>query len=224
MAKFFKGVFFFFAIVALVYGDGEDEAKAEDVAPVDEEISVEVIGEVPADCERKTKQFDQLSMHYTGTITETGVKFDSSHDRSEPFKFQLGTGQVIKGWDEGLTEMCVGEKRKLIIPASKGYGATGAGEKIPPNAGLTFEVELLSVEDGEVPPNVFKEIDTNEDKMLSQDEVSAYLKARAKEFGDEDTSEDQHNEVITQIFQHEDADKDGFISHNEFSGPKHDEL
>jgi len=212
-----KVVIFSLLFIALAYGD--EEAKP----AVDDKVTVEVVGEVPADCERKTKKFDQLSMHYTGTLTETGVKFDSSHDRNEPFKFQLGTGQVIKGWDEGLTDMCVGEKRKLTIPSSKGYGEAGAGEMIPPNAGLTFEVELTNIEDGEVPPNVFKEIDTNEDKMLSQDEVSAYLKSKAKEFGDDNT-EEQHNEVITQIFNHEDQDKDGFISHDEFSGPKHDEL
>lgn len=224
MAKFFKVVLFSLAIFAFAYGDedAKTEEESENTA-ADEKISVEVI-DVPADCERKTKKFDQLSMQYTGVLTETKVKFDSSYDRNEPFKFQIGTGQVIKGWDEGLLDMCVGEKRKLVIPASKGYGAAGAGELIPPNSGLTFDVELVGIEDGEIPPNVFKEIDTNNDKMLSQEEVSAYLKEKASEFGDENQTEEQHNEVITQIFQHEDQNKDGMISHEEFSGPKHDEL
>lgn len=193
---------------------GEDEEK----------ITIDVITPAPEGCERKSKKFDNLAMHYTGTLTATGVKFDSSHDREQPFEFQIGTGQVIKGWDEGLLDMCVGEKRKLTIPASKGYGEQGAGDTIPPNAGLTFEVELLEIKDGEVPPNVFKEIDVDGDKMLSRDEVSNYLKAKAAEAGEEAEAADQHAEIMTQIFTHEDKDKDGFISHDEFSGPKHDEL
>lgn len=83
-------------------------------------------------------------VHYTGWL-ENGTKFDSSLDRGQPFDFPLGGGRVIRGWDEGVAGMKVGEKRKLIIPASLGYGARGAGGKIPPNATLIFEVELLKL-------------------------------------------------------------------------------
>lgn len=87
----------------------------------------------------------RVTVNYLGTLTD-GTKFDSSYDRNQPFSFNLGSGEVIKGWDQGVAGMKVGGKRKLTIPSDLGYGAQGAGSVIPPNATLIFEVELLKVE------------------------------------------------------------------------------
>lgn len=90
------------------------------------------------------KNGDKATVHYTGTL-ENGQKFDSSLDRGQPFEFSLGAGQVIKGWDLGVFGMKIGEKRKLVIPSSLGYGERGVPGAIPANATLIFEVELLKI-------------------------------------------------------------------------------
>ncbi len=107
------------------------------------ELVVETLEEGTGD--RVSANGDQLSVHYVGTLL-SGTKFDSSRDRGTPFTFTLGAGQVIAGWDQGMLGMKIGEMRKLTIPASLGYGSRGAGDIIPPNATLVFEVELLSID------------------------------------------------------------------------------
>jgi FKBP-type peptidyl-prolyl cis-trans isomerase len=99
----------------------------------------------PDKCTIKSKKGDSLKMHYTGTL-EDGTEFDSSIPRGDPFTFTLGTGQVIKGWDQGLIGMCEGEKRKLVIPSDLGYGDRGSPPKIPGGATLIFEVELIKID------------------------------------------------------------------------------
>jgi len=96
----------------------------------------------------EAKAGQNVKVHYTGWLYNDGVKgakFDSSKDRGDPFRFGLGGGQVIRGWDEGVQGMKVGGTRTLVIPPELGYGARGAGGVIPPNATLMFEVELLGV-------------------------------------------------------------------------------
>jgi FKBP-type peptidyl-prolyl cis-trans isomerase FkpA len=90
------------------------------------------------------KSGDTVEVHYTGWLTN-GTKFDSSHDRKQTFTFKLGAGKVIQGWDEGVAGMKVGGKRKLTIPPALGYGARGAGNVIPANAELIFDVDLVKI-------------------------------------------------------------------------------
>jgi len=186
----------------------------------------------PDACTKTAESGNQLSMHYTGTLLSDGTKFDSSVDRNEAFKFQLGVGQVIKGWDEGIVGMCVGEKRKLTVPPELAYGDQGAGDVIPGGATLVFDIELLDTEEGPAPVNVFAEIDENTDNNIDREELAGYLMKQVAQIrtagGPESEQADQmeadQDKLVEEIFSHEDKDKDGVISHEEFSGPKHDEL
>jgi len=178
--------------------------------------------EGPTECEDSDKiaSGNYLTMHYTGTIDESsetgekGKKFDSSRDRDDPFQVQIGVGQVIKGWDQGLVGLCKGAKATLILPPDYGYGDKGAGGEIPGGATLNFDVEVIEVGDaGEAPPqpNVFAQLDTNSDGKVGKDEAKAYLVRNGQEDFD-----------FEPIFDEEDTDGDGFISWDEFSGPKGD--
>ncbi|KAI9689070.1 MAG: Peptidyl-prolyl cis-trans isomerase fpr2 [Bathelium mastoideum] len=98
----------------------------------------------PIECERKTKTGDKVEVHYRGTLEADGTEFDASYNRGQPLSFFVGKGNVIKGWDEGLLDMCIGEKRKLTIQPEYGYGARGMGP-IPANSVLVFETELVGI-------------------------------------------------------------------------------
>ncbi|XP_077212298.1 peptidyl-prolyl cis-trans isomerase FKBP15-1-like [Tasmannia lanceolata] len=98
----------------------------------------------PESCGIRAHKGDKIEVHYRGKLTD-GTVFDSSFERGDPIEFELGSGQVIKGWDQGLLGMCVGEKRKLKIPAKLGYGAQGSPPTIPGGATLIFDTELVAV-------------------------------------------------------------------------------
>lgn len=169
---------------------------------------------MPETCDRKTVAGDKLAMHYSGYIDESsatgkpGSMFDSSLNRGTPLDFVLGAGRVIKGWDQGLTDMCVGEKRTLIIPPELGYGSRGAGGAIPGGATLKFDVELVSIGVEAPPPNIFAEIDADNDGLITKAEMMEWF-ARVRK-----------QNIPAGVFEREDANKDGVISWTEFSGPK----
>ncbi|KAF7730300.1 Peptidyl-prolyl cis-trans isomerase fpr2 [Apophysomyces ossiformis] len=114
------------------------------------DLQIGIKKRVPSEqCTKRSRDGDLLSMHYTGTLFGTDTKFDSSLDRNQPLEFTLGTGRVIKGWDLGLKNMCIGEKRRLTIPPHLGYGDQGAGGVIPGGATLVFDVELVDIKEGQ---------------------------------------------------------------------------
>ena len=174
---------------------------------------------MPEKCDIKATRGKYVNVHYTGTIApesktgKIGSQFDSSTSGA-PFSFPLGEGFVIKGWDYGVEGMCVGEKRVLTIPPEWGYGNSDTGS-IPAGATLRFEVELVSVgEAAEPQPNMFEQIDTDKDGRLSLAEVTVFMQTYFS-VPDEDV-----NDVINEVMTSDDKDKDGFISWDEFTGPK----
>ena len=125
-----------------------NEVQAENTVPVSE--GTQAVNTTPSAAPANTgaKVGDMVTVNYTGKLTN-GTVFDSNVDPKfghvQPFQFNLGAGQVIVGWDKGIVGMKVGDKKTLVIPPEEGYGATGAGGVIPPNATLTFDVEVLKI-------------------------------------------------------------------------------
>jgi len=169
----------------------------------------------PTECKKVSKEGDRLEMHYTGKIDEsskTGVKgeqFDTSRGAGKrPFEFIIGNGEVIKGWDQGLLNLCRGAKATLVIQPDFGYGDRGAG-KIPGGATLNFDVEVLDIVS---PPNVFETIDGagqfgEKDGKLTKEEIRSYFSMLGHPFPKD-------------MVEREDKNKDGVISWEEFGGPK----
>lgn len=149
------------ALLLVACGDGDEEEAAPEITPVLTEAEVEggpppvsgeatvtdsglQIIEIEAGSGDEVKADQTAVVHYTGWLAD-GTKFDSSVDRGQPFAFPLGAGRVIRGWDEGVAGMKVGGKRRLVIPSDLAYGERGSPPLIPPNAELTFDVELMEI-------------------------------------------------------------------------------
>lgn len=127
----------------LMADDGKKDEKNKDEKVIKTKSGLQYV-ELKEGDGKEAKSGDHVTVHYTGWLKD-GTKFDSSVDRKKPFSFDLGAGNVIKGWDEGVAGMKVGGKRKLIIPYQLAYGEEGRPPKIPAKAELTFEVQLLEV-------------------------------------------------------------------------------
>jgi len=126
-----------------------DKKETEKMVSLPSGLKFEIL-KVAADDAKEPANGKTVTVHYTGWLDENGKegrKFDSSVDRNQAFSFRVGVGQVIKGWDEGVLDMKVGEKRRLVIPPQLAYGDSGAGNVIPGGATLLFDVELLEVEE-----------------------------------------------------------------------------
>nr|XP_005300530.2 peptidyl-prolyl cis-trans isomerase FKBP7 [Chrysemys picta bellii] len=200
------------------HGQKKEDATAE-------EVKIEVL-HVPKECKPKSKKGDLLNAHYDGYLAGDGSKFYCSRTQNEghPKWFVLGVGQVIKGLDIAMMNMCPGEKRKVTIPPSLAYGKEGYAQgKIPPNATLIFEIELYAVTKGPRSVEAFTQIDMDSDKKLSRDELSHYLK---QEFERDGKKRDAsvHGSILADIFKRNDHDGDGFISAKEYNVYQHDEL
>ncbi|XP_005049351.2 PREDICTED: peptidyl-prolyl cis-trans isomerase FKBP7, partial [Ficedula albicollis] len=147
-----------------------------------------------------------------------------TQNEGHPKWFVLGVGQVIKGLDIAMMNMCPGEKRKVRIPPSLAYGQQGYAQgKIPPNATLIFEIELYAVRKGPRSVEAFNQIDRDGDKKLSELEISQYLKEEFARDGKK-RHPSAHDEILADIFKKNDHDGDGFISAKEYNVYQHDEL
>ncbi|KAI1237136.1 hypothetical protein IHE44_0014391, partial [Lamprotornis superbus] len=193
-------------------------ARAEGGSAAAEEVQIEVL-HLPEACSPKSKKGDLLNAHYDGFLASDGSKFYCSRTQNEghPKWFVLGVGQVIKGLDIAMMNMCPGEKRKVTIPPSLAYGQQGYAQgKIPPNATLIFEIELYAVNKGPRSVEAFNQIDKDGDKKLSELEISQYLKEEFARDGKK-RHPSAHDEILADIFKKNDHDGDGFISAKEYN-------
>ena len=194
-------------------------------------LETEILSPAPDTCERKAKNDDILYMHYVGKLAN-GEQFDNSytHSPADPFGFKLGAGHVIAGWEKGVVGMCVGEKRKLTIAPSLGYGDEGYGDLIPPKSTLVFEIELMDIKDDDgtfeesllggadehkhANPHEFDHIDENQDKHISKEELINFInKLNVDAAAGEKI--DEVEKTVDDIIREHDINQDGMISFEE---------
>ncbi|KAK5608558.1 Peptidyl-prolyl cis-trans isomerase fkbp7 [Crenichthys baileyi] len=190
---------------------------------LEDQVKIEVLVK-PEECSRKSKKGDLINAHYDGFLAKDGSQFYCSRSDKEghPQWFVLGVGQVIKGLDIGMMDMCAGEKRKLTVPSALAFGQTGKGP-VPPNATVVFEVEVLSVSRGPRSMEAFGQIDLDKDRSLTKAEVKEYLKLEYEK-GGKPRDEPFYEKILTDIFRKSDQDRDGQISAKEYNIYERDEL
>ncbi|XP_033469839.1 peptidyl-prolyl cis-trans isomerase FKBP7 [Epinephelus lanceolatus] len=192
-------------------------------AELDGEVKIEVLFK-PEECTPKSKRGDLMNAHYDGFLAKDGSQFycSRSDKAGHPQWFVLGVGQVIKGLDIGMEDMCPGEKRKITVPPALAFGEKGK-DPVPPNATVVFEVEVYSVSRGPRSMEAFKDMDLDKDRSLTKAEVKEYLKLEYEK-GGKPRDDPFYEKIMDDIFRKNDRDKDGQISAKEYNIYEHDEL
>lgn len=200
---------------------------------------VEVTSVKPENCTYKAKKGDFVKYHYNATLMD-GTHIGSTHSFGKTYNVILGNGQVVIGMDEGLMGMCVGEKRRLVIPPHLAYGERGVDGEVPGSAVLVFDVEMIDLEEGlpdgymfvwntEVSPDLFNEMDKNKDKEVDRTEFSDYILQQVAEGKGRLAPGFEQPRIIDNMYDNQDRNKDGRITEEEFKlkadeATTHDEL
>ncbi|KAG5264534.1 hypothetical protein AALO_G00255290 [Alosa alosa] len=200
--------------------------------------SVEITSTKPESCSPLSKNGDYVKYHYNASLLD-GTDIDSTHNYGKTYNVVLGAGQVVIGMEQGLMGMCVGEKRRLVIPPHLGYGERGVEGEVPGSAVLVFDVELIEMEEGlpegymyvwndDVSPDLFVEMDKNKDGKVEASEFSDYIIKQVNEGRGRLAPGFDPNRLIENMFNNQDRNKDGHITEAEFKlkadETTHDEL
>uniref|UniRef100_A0A673HRG1 peptidylprolyl isomerase n=1 Tax=Sinocyclocheilus rhinocerous TaxID=307959 RepID=A0A673HRG1_9TELE len=201
--------------------------------------TVEITSVKPENCSNNTKRGDFVKYHYNATLMD-GTYIGSTHTFGKTYDVVLGAGQVVIGMEQGLIGMCVGEKRKLVIPPHLAYGERGVDGEVPGSAVLVFDVELVDLEEGlpegymfvwnsDVTPNLFSEMDKNKDAQVDATEFSDYILQQVKEGKGRLAPGFDPQRIIENMYDNQDRNKDGRITEDEFKlkadeAAAHDEL
>ncbi|KAG7317070.1 hypothetical protein KOW79_019368 [Hemibagrus wyckioides] len=201
--------------------------------------TVEITSEKPEKCTYTTKRGDFVKYHYNASLMD-GTNIDASYNYGKTYDVVLGAGQVIIGMEQALLEMCVGEKRKVVVPPHLGYGERGVDGEVPGSAVLVFDIELVGVEEGlpegymfvwnnEVSPDLFSEMDKNKDLQVDPTEFSDYILLQVEEGKGRLAPGFDRQRIIENMYNNQDRNKDGRITEEEFKlkadeAAAHDEL
>ncbi|KAA0710375.1 Peptidyl-prolyl cis-trans isomerase FKBP9 [Triplophysa tibetana] len=200
--------------------------------------TVEISGEKPEICTYQAKQGDFVKYYYNATLMD-GTYIGSTSTFGKTYNVVLGAGQVVLGMEQGLLGMCVGEKRKLVIPPHLAYGERGVDDEVPGSAVLVFDVEMVEMEEGlpegymfiwngEVSPDLFSEMDKNKDKEVDRTEFSEYILQQVEDGKGRLAPGFEQQRIMDNMYDNQDRNKDGKITETEFKlkadEPVHDEL